>query len=148
MNKQELDEKFMDEAIKVSEYSKCRRHVGAVLVKENKIIVSGFNGAPRSLQECADMGGCLRNKMSIASGTRQEICRAVHAEQRVLINATPCEMEGGTLYVNTHPCGICARMICDSPIAKVVYLGEYQDKEASEMLRDSDVEIKRLTLNK
>ncbi|MDF2957426.1 MAG: Deoxycytidylate deaminase [Candidatus Alkanophagales archaeon MCA70_species_1] len=135
-----VDEYFMEIAKVVAKRSTClRRQIGAVIVK-NKIIVStGYNGAPRGLPHCLDIG-CLRDELGIASGERQEVCRGVHAEQNALIQAGR-SAEGATLYVNAYPCKICAKLIINAGIKRVVVSGEYSDTEGLDLLRDAGVEV-------
>lgn len=135
-----VDEYFMEIAKVVAKRSTClRRQIGAVIVK-NKIIVStGYNGAPRGLPHCLDIG-CLRDELGIASGERHEVCRGVHAEQNALIQAGR-SAEGATLYVNAYPCKICAKLIINAGIKRVVVSGEYSDTEGLDLLRDAGVEV-------
>lgn len=135
-----VDEYFMEIAKVVAKRSTClRRQIGAVIVK-NKIIVStGYNGAPRGLPHCLDIG-CIRDELGIASGERHEVCRGVHAEQNALIQAGR-SAEGATLYVNAYPCKICAKLIINAGIKRVVVSGEYSDTEGLDLLRDAGVEV-------
>ena len=145
------NEYFMKEAEKVSLLSTCRRQVGAVIVKDNKIISKGYNDAPEGCLSCKDLGGCIRQKNNIPSGTRQEYCRAVHAEQRAIIEAATKEgvsIKGGTLYVTTYPCGICARMIIECRIEKIVYKGDYMDENSHQMLNESGIVVEKYEPNK
>ena len=140
------NEYFMKEAEKVSLQSTCRRQVGAIIVKENKIIARGYNDAPVGCLSCKELGGCMRQKDNIPSGTRQEYCRAVHAEQRAIIQAATTEgisIKGGTLYVTTYPCGICARMIIDCKIERIVYKGDYMDENSHKMLNESGIIVEK-----
>lgn len=137
------DEYFMNIAEDVSLRSTCRRQVGAVITVDNKIKTTGYNGAPKGLKHCSDMGGCMRQLNNIPSGTQQEFCRAEHAEQNAIIQAATDgnKIKGGTLYVNTYPCSICARMIINAEIKKVVYASDYSDKLAKELFEESGIEI-------
>ena len=127
----------------VSERSTCRRKVGAIITVDNKIKTTGYNGAPKWLSHCDDMGGCMRTKNNIKSGTHQEICRAVHAEQNAIIQAAVdgVKIKGGTLYVNTFPCSICTRMIINAEIKRIVYLSDYEDELSRQMLDETDIEV-------
>lgn len=143
MNRISWDEYFMKITEDVSERSTCRRKVGAIITVDNKIKTTGYNGAPKGLFHCEDMGGCIRTKNNIKSGTHQEICRAVHAEQNAIIQAAVdgIKIKGGTLYVNTFPCSICTRMIINAEIKRIVYLSDYEDKLSKEMLEETDIEV-------
>ncbi|RLG36462.1 MAG: cytidine deaminase [Candidatus Alkanophagales archaeon] len=135
-----VDEYFMEIAKVVAKRSTClRRQIGAVIVK-NKIIVStGYNGAPRGLPHCIDIG-CIRDELGIASGERHEVCRGVHAEQNALIQAGRAA-EGATLYVNAYPCKICAKLIINAGIKRVVVSGEYSDHEGLELLKEAGINV-------
>ena len=128
----------------VSTRSNCvSRTVGAVITVDNQIVSTGYNGAPKGLKHCVDNGGCLRKLNNIESGTRQEICRAVHAEQNAIISAAikGVSIKGGTLYVNTYPCSICTRMLINAEIKRIVYDSDYSDQLSKEMLDESDIEV-------
>ena len=138
------DEYFTSIASLVSTRSNCEsRKVGAVITVDNQIISTGYNGAPKGLHHCIDAGGCLRKLNKIESGTRQEICRAVHAEQNAIISAAVkgVSIKGGTLYVNTYPCSICARMIINAEIKRIVYDSDYSDPLTKELLDESGIEV-------
>jgi dCMP deaminase len=134
------DEYWMNIVEQVGKRSTClRRNIGAVIVKDNIIVSTGFNGAPRGMPHCIDIG-CLRDQLKIPSGTRHEICRGVHAEQNAIIRGDPLRMEGATLYVNAKPCKICAKMIVNAGIKRVVYIDIYPDDEGLQILREAGVE--------
>ena len=143
------DEYFMNIANDVALRSTCRRHVGAVITVDNIIASTGYNGSPKGLHHCSEDGGCLREKNHVPSGTRQEFCRAVHAEQNAIIQAatTGSKIKGGTLYVNTYPCSICARMIIKAEIKRIVYDSDYSDPLSKEMLEEAAIEIVRYKEN-
>jgi len=140
---------YLDIAKSVSERSTClRRHYGAVIVKNDEIIATGYNGAPRGRDNCSDIGSCLRIKMGIPSGQRYEICRSVHAEMNAIISASRRDMEGAILYLvgvepdgsytkNPEPCSMCKRNIINAGI-KTIITRTYIDKEIEEDLRMSD----------
>ena len=138
------DDYFMDLAHLVSSRSTCRRHnVGAVLVGEGmEIISTGYNGAVRGAKDCLELG-CLRDQLGIKSGTRHEICRAVHAEQNAIINAARQGVStlNSTMYVTINPCLICAKMIINAGVKRVVYEGTYPDKVGVEFLKSMGVEV-------
>ena len=139
------DKRFMDMALAVSEWSSCyqeNRHVGAVIVKDKRILTTGYNGAPAGIKSCAEKGECLRKKLNIPSGTRHELCYAVHAEQNAIAQAAKLgvSVEGATLYCTHQPCVICAKMIINSGIKKVLYKYGYPDEFSLELLKEADVE--------
>ena len=141
------DEYFMEIADVVTKRSNCvSRKVGAVITVDNQIITTGYNGAPKGLHHCVDAGGCLRKINKIESGTRQEVCRAAHAEQNAIISAAVrgVSIKGGTLYLNTYPCSICTRMIIYAEIKRIVYDSDYNDPLSKEMLDESGIEVLRL----
>ena len=152
MNK--WDERFMNLAETVAEWSSCyqsNRHVGAVVVKDKRVLTTGYNGAPSGIKSCAERGECLRRVKNIPSGTMQEVCYAVHAEQNAICQAAKLgiSLDGATFYVTHQPCVICTRMIINSGIKKVIYKIGYPDEFAVELFKQSDVElIKFEDLNK
>lgn len=141
------DEYFMEIVEVVKTRSTClRRQVGAVIVKDNRIITTGYNGAPSHLKHCTELGGCERQKMGIPSGERHELCRALHAEQNAIIQAAKLgnTTEGATIYVNVQPCVICAKMIINAGIIRVVYKGDYPDEMSKEMLEEANIELVKM----
>ncbi len=144
------DEYFMKAAFLICERSTClRRRVGAILVKDKQILATGYNGAPRDITHC-DTTGCLRQKLNIPSGQRHEICRGLHAEQNVILQAAShgVSTTGSVLYVTNVPCSICAKMIINAGIKEVVVLDEYPDKMASEFLKEAKIKLRRLKQSK
>jgi len=144
MNK--WDERFMQMAETVAGWSSCyqeNRHVGAVIVKDKRILATGYNGAPAGIVSCAERGECLRRVRNIASGTMQEVCYAVHAEQNAIIQAAKLgiALDGAVMYVTHQPCVICTRMIINSGIKKVIYKNGYPDEFALQLFAESNVEI-------
>lgn len=135
------DEYFMNIAIEVSRRSTCtRRQIGAIIVSEHGEIKStGYNGNPRGLPHCEEMG-CIRDKLNIPSGTRLETCTAVHAEQNALIQAGT-NARGSTMYSTIVPCPICARMIMNAQIARVVYMGDYSDLSGIDLLTQGGIQV-------
>ncbi|MBT6730847.1 dCMP deaminase family protein, partial [Candidatus Peregrinibacteria bacterium] len=120
--------------------------VGAVIAKDKQQITAGYNGAPKGVPHCADMGGCLREKMGIPSGQRAEICRGTHAEQNAITQAAKfgISIEGSTLYCNTFPCVICTKMILNAGIETVVYDSDYNDPLSKEILgQQHGLELRR-----
>jgi dCMP deaminase len=137
------EEYFMDITHLVAKRSTClRREVGAVLVKDKKILATGYNGAPSRLEHCLDIG-CLREKQGIPSGERHELCRGLHAEQNAIIQAAyhGVEIRGATLYCTNHPCIICSKMVINAGIQRVVYEDGYADVLAAQMLKESGIKI-------
>lgn len=137
------DEYFLQLARLVASRSTClRRQVGAVLVKNERIISTGYNGAPKGLKHCLEIG-CLREKEGIPSGQRYELCRGVHAEQNAIINAAlyGVATEGAVIYCTNQPCIICARMIINAGIAKVVHQGDFDDELALAFLKEAGIEV-------
>lgn len=132
----------------VAGWSSCfkdNRQVGAVIVRNNRILTTGYNGAPQGVRSCKERGECLRAKLGIASGTRHELCYAVHAEQNAIIQAARLGilLEGATLYCTHQPCVICAKMIINAGIVRIVYKEGYPDEFAMELLSESGVQTDR-----
>jgi dCMP deaminase len=137
-----FDETFMAIAYSWAKRSTClRRKVGSVIAKDRQQLTAGYNGAPKGLKHCAELGGCLREKLKIPSGQRHEICRGTHAEQNAITQAAKfgINIDGGTLYVNTHPCVICAKMIINAGIQRVVFDADYNDPLSKELLASQTV---------
>ena len=140
------DEYFMKVALLVAERSTClRRRVGAVLVKDRQILATGYNGAPRKITHC-DVAGCLRKELKVPSGQRHEICRGLHAEQNVILQATwhGVSAKDSILYITNSPCSICAKMLINAGIREIVVLDEYPDKMALEFLKESGIKIRKI----
>ena len=140
---------FMKMALLVAERSTCgRRHVGAVLVKKNQIIASGYNGAPKRILHC-DIVGCSREKAKVPSGEKHELCRGLHAEQNTIIQAAlnGTSIENTVLYTTNFPCSICAKIIINSEINTVYVLNDYPDNLAKEMFAESGTEIILVDIN-
>ena len=147
MNRPSWDEYFMQMAELTAKRSTClRRNVGAIIVKDKHIIATGYNGAPKGLPHCEELGGCLRQKLGVPSGERHELCRALHAEQNAIIQAaTLCQsIEGATIYVTHQPCIICAKMIINAGISRIVVRSGYPDKMAEDMAREANLRIEML----
>ena len=144
-----LDEYFMEIAQVVAKRSTClRNQVGAVIVLDKRILSTGYNGAPRNLQHCLDIG-CIREQQNIASGTRHELCRAVHAEQNAIIQSAlhGVSIENSTLYCTHQPCILCAKMIINSNIKRVVFANHYPDEDALNFFNSADVELVSFSVN-
>ncbi|MFZ3129554.1 MAG: dCMP deaminase family protein [Desulfosporosinus sp.] len=139
------DSYFMQLAFMVAERSTClRRQVGAVMVKEKQILSTGYNGSPSGLLHCDEVG-CLRQSLSVPSGERQEICRAVHAEQNALVQAAKhgVAIMGADLYVTHQPCVLCTKLLINAGIRRVVYTHSYPDQLAVSMAREAGLEFAR-----
>ena len=138
------DHYFMNIAIEVARRSTCtRRQIGAIIVSDvGEIKSTGYNGNPRGLPHCHEIG-CIRDKLGIASGTRLETCTAVHAEQNALIQAGT-NSRCSTLYSTIVPCPICARMILNAQVARVVYIDDYSDLAGVELLKQAGTRLTRL----
>ncbi len=140
------DTYFLDIVELVSRRSTClRRAVGAGLVRDRRILATGYNGAPSKLKHCLEIG-CLREKLKVPSGERHELCRGLHAEQNAVIQAAlhGVSAKGSTLYCTNHPCVICAKMIINAGVARIVIRDGYHDKLAAQMLREAGVKVDQL----
>ena len=140
------DEYFMEMAHVVSKRSTCmRRKVGAILVKDKHILSTGYNGAPKGLKHCSEVG-CLRQDLNVPSGQRHELCRGLHAEQNAIIQAAVfgVSIKGSTLYCTNTPCVVCVKMLINAGVQEIIYSGEYPDKLAKKMLTESKIKIKNL----
>jgi len=136
------DSYFMQIAHLVATRSTCiRRRVGAVIVKDKRILSTGYNGVPSGLLHCLDIG-CLRDKLKIPSGERQELCRGLHAEQNAIIQGAMygVSLIGSVIYVTNQPCITCAKMLIQSGIIKIYYQGDYPDPLSLEMLDEAGIE--------
>lgn len=139
------DEYFLEMASLVAKRSTClRRSVGAVIVKDKRILATGYNGAPSGLKHCVEIG-CIRQQMKIPSGQRHELCRALHAEQNALIQAClhGISVKGATLYATTQPCVICAKMLINAGIKEIVVSEGYPDKMAMSFLKQAKIKIRK-----
>ena len=140
------DHYFMDIAYLVAQRSTClRRKVGAIAVKDKRILATGYNGAPSGIQHCEE-AGCLRQQMSIPSGQRQEICRAVHAEQNVIVQAAKhgISLDGAELYCTTLPCITCAKMLLNVGIRCIYVVEGYPDALTEILIREAGMGLTRL----
>jgi len=143
LTRPDIDEYFLKIASVAAERSTCRRHhVGAVAVKDKHILATGYNGAPAGLKDCLELG-CLRDELGIPSGTRQEICRGIHAEQNVIIQATlhGVSLEGSTIYATHTPCNQCAKMLVNAKIKRYVSFGRYNDDSFIDLFREAGIEV-------
>lgn len=136
---------FMDITKMVAKRSTClRRQAGALIVKDKRILATGYNGAPSGLKHCEEVG-CIRDKIKVPSGQRHELCRGLHAEQNAIIQAAyhGISIKGATMYCTTSPCVICAKMIINAGIKEVIYEEEYDDPLAMELLKEAGVKVER-----
>ena len=137
------DEYFLKIASVVAERSTCRRHhVGAVAVGDKHILATGYNGAPSGLKDCLELG-CLRDELHIPSGERQEICRGIHAEQNVIIQASlhGVSLEGSTIYATHTPCVLCAKMLVNAKIKRYISFGRYNDDAFINLFQEAGIEL-------
>lgn len=140
------DEYFMKIATLVAERSTCRRHhVGAVIVRDKRILTTGYNGAPAGLKDCLELG-CLRDQNNIPSGQRHEVCRAIHAEQNAIIQAGlhGINISGAAIYCTHPPCILCAKMLANAKITRFVSCGKYPDEEAKKLLKEVGIDFAKV----
>lgn len=144
MSRPSWHEYFMQITELVSTRATClRRKVGAVIVRDRRILTTGYNGPPRNIVHCEDRGGCLRDELKIPSGQRMELSRAIHAEQNAIIQAAKVgiSIQDSTLYVTTHPCFTCAKMLINAGIKEIIYKDGYPDEFAREILKEAGVKV-------
>jgi dCMP deaminase len=140
------DEYFMGITEQVAGRATClRRRVGAVLVKDRRILATGYNGTPRGLAHCAEVG-CLRERTGVASGERHELCRGIHAEQNAVIQAAlhGIAIEGSTLYSTTEPCSLCAKILINAGVVEIIFAESYPDELGRELLGEAGVRVRRM----
>ena len=143
LTRPDSDEYFLKIASVVAERSTCRRHhIGAVAVRDKHILATGYNGAPSGFKDCLELG-CLRDELNIPSGERQEICRGIHAEQNVIIQATlhGVSLEGSTIYATHTPCILCAKMLVNAKIRRFVSFGKYSDNSFIDLFKEAGIEF-------
>jgi len=137
------DEYFSRIAVEVSKRSTClRRQVGAILVRDKRILATGYNGAPRGIRHCSEVG-CLREQRNVPSGERHELCRGLHAEMNAIIQAANhgIEIQDSTFYSTVFPCSLCAKMLINGGIARVVAQGDYADPLSKKLLAEAKVRV-------
>lgn len=142
------DARFMALAKEIATWSSCyneNRQIGAIIVRNKRIITTGYNGAPAGIESCKDKGYCMRRKLGIESGTRHELCYAIHAEQNAIIQAAKLgiAIEGATLYCTHQPCAICAKMIVNAGISRVIYGEGYPDEFAMQIFNEAGTEVEK-----
>jgi dCMP deaminase len=145
------DHRFMEMAHLVSSWSSCfneGRAIGAVIVKDKRVMTTGYNGAPAGMKTCKERGECLRRKLGIPSGTRAEVCYAIHAEQNAIIQAAKIglSIQGATLYTTHQPCSVCAKIIVNSGISRVVFEKGYPDDFALIFFEETGVRLERYNI--
>lgn len=123
----------------------CRRKVGAILVKDKRVIATGYNGGPTGLAHCLDIG-CLRQKLGIPSGQQHELCRGVHAEQNAIIQAARygVHTDGSVLYCTTQPCAQCTKMLLNAGVKEIVFRDGYPDGLALDLLNESKIAFRKI----
>ncbi|MBR1452372.1 MAG: cytidine/deoxycytidylate deaminase family protein [Candidatus Methanomethylophilaceae archaeon] len=147
MDRPSNDEYFMEMAQLVSSRSTClRRKVGAVIVKEKRVLSTGYNGSPKGTKHCEELG-CIRVKLNVPSGTRHELCRGVHAEQNAVTQAAyfGVSVDGATIYTTTYPCSMCAKILINAGIKEIIYSEGYADDLSKDLLEEAGIEIREYT---
>jgi dCMP deaminase len=148
MKRPDWDQYFMKITRDVAERSTClKRKVGAIVVKDHRVLSTGYNGAPKNIEHCSK-AGCLRKKLKVPSGQRHELCRGLHAEQNAIIQAAVhgVKIDGATMYCTFQPCIICVKMMINAGIKKLIYGGDYPDKLALKMLKESKMKVERSSI--
>jgi len=134
---------FMDITFLVAKRSTClRRAVGALIIKDKRILSTGYNGAPTGIKHCVETG-CLRENLNVPSGEKHELCRGIHAEQNAIIQAAyhGVSIKGATLFCTNQPCSICAKMIINAGINRICYASGYTDPMSKEMFKEAGVAV-------
>lgn len=147
-NRPSWDEYFTLMTVLISQRSTCtRRKVGAVLVRDNMVLTSGYNGVPRTVKHCSE-AGCIRDQMNVPSGQRHELCRGLHAEQNAIIQAAHhgIDLKGSTLFCTTKPCIICTKMIINAGISRVRYITDYDDTLVDSMAEEAGLKLEKISL--
>lgn len=140
------DKRFMELTEQVGSWASCfRRKVGATIVKDKRVMTTGYNGASAGISSCIERGECLREKLNIPSGTRAELCYGVHAEQNAIIQAAKygVNISGATLYCTHQPCVICAKMIINAGIRRVVYKEGYPDEFSMKLFSEAEIKVEK-----
>jgi len=146
MDRPNWDQYFMEMAELASKRSTClRRKVGAVLVKDKRILATGYNGAPKKLPHCEETG-CLREQKNVHSGQRHEICRGINAEQNLIAQSAihGVKTDGATVYCTNQPCSICTKILINAGIKKIYYKNPYNDEFTKKLLEQSEIDYKVL----
>lgn len=140
------DEYFLEVALSVAKRSTClRRQTGAVIVKDKRILTTGYNGPPQGLMHCGETG-CLREKFNISSGKQHELCRGLHAEQNAVVQAATygVPISEGSIYSTHEPCSLCAKMIVNARLVRVAFIDEYPDELSRDILSEAGIEVLKL----
>ena len=140
------DKRFIELAKTIATWSSCyndNRQIGAVIVRNKRILTTGYNGAPSGIPSCVERKSCMRRELNIESGTRHELCYAIHAEQNAIVQAaySGTSVKDGILYVTDQPCVLCAKMAINAGIKKIVFRGDYPDELAMELLKEAGVRV-------
>ncbi|MCL2176935.1 MAG: cytidine/deoxycytidylate deaminase family protein [Firmicutes bacterium] len=146
------DKRFIEMAQLVGTWSSCfkrDRQMGAIVIKDKRILTTGYNGAPTNVKSCKERDECIRVKQGIKSGERHEICYAVHAETNAIVQAAKqgISLDGATLYVTHQPCSICTRIIINAGIVRVVYIHSYPDDWSNKLFAEAKVKVEQITMN-
>jgi dCMP deaminase len=144
MERPDNDTYFMRMAELVSTRSTCiRRAVGAVIVKEKRVLTTGYNGSPRGTKHCDELG-CVRDELSVPSGTRHELCRGVHAEQNAVVQAAyfGVSIKDATIYCTTFPCSMCAKILINAGISELIYRDDYVDELSKRLFEETAVKVR------
>ena len=137
----------MDIAHTVARRSTClRRKVGAIIVKDRRILTTGYNGPPAGIKHCLEVG-CLREQMKVPSGERHELCRGLHAEQNALLQAAihGVSVKDGIIFITNQPCSLCAKMLINAGIKRIIYEGEYPDELAVQLLNEAQITLEKFS---
>ena len=150
MTRKSKDVYFAEIADLVSSRSTClRNQVGAVLVKDSQILTTGYNGAPKGLPHCDDVG-CMREELGVKPGERHELCRGLHAEQNSIIQAAyhGVSVRGAKMYCTTFPCSICAKMMINAGITEVIYIDHYDDELSAQLLNEAEIQVRQFKIER
>jgi dCMP deaminase len=145
MKRPSWDEYYLKIALEVSQRATCmRRKVGAVLVRDKRLLTTGYNGAPRGVEHCEALG-CMRDRLGIPSGQRHELCRGLHAEMNAILQAAVhgVSVDGATLYCTNSPCSLCAKMLINAGVKRIVVTDGYPDDLATELLKEAGIPVER-----
>ena len=148
MNRPSNDEYFMEMATLVSTRSTCiRRKVGAVIVKDKRVLSTGYNGSPKGTRHCEDLG-CIREQLHVPSGTRHELCRGVHAEQNAVVQAAyfGVSVDGASIYTTTFPCSMCSKILINAGIKEIIYNDGYPDELSRSLLDETNIIVREYHL--
>jgi dCMP deaminase len=139
---------FCEIADLVSSRSTClRNQVGAVIVKESQILSTGYNGAPKGLKHCEEVG-CMREELGVKPGERHELCRGLHAEQNAVIQAAyhGVSVNGAMIFCTTRPCSICTKILINAGIKEIVYIEPYEDKLAAQLIDEAGLKLRQVEI--